>query len=273
MRWILLLSFFIVPPLRSAEAPLDFRALLERARERSEALGLARASLVQVQAQRKIALGEWLPQLTLKASENFADKGNTALQSPALRVNAREDLLKGLDQPAAMKLAAAAQAQAEAELKAAEQALAREVGEAFYDVLSLEEELAAEQGVLKAAEGSAQELKNRVSLGRNRRAELSSAEAQVARVQAILADLQGQLAEAREALASLCGIDSAQALAPLTDPAQAPAPLGDMDAVVATLPAVHAAKQALHVAEAQKLAVKGGFWPNLFAEGNYHVAR
>jgi Cu/Ag efflux pump CusA len=41
-------------------------------------------------------------------------------------------------------------------------------------------------------------------LGRNRQAELSSAQAQVARLQSVLASLDGRLVEAREALLTAC---------------------------------------------------------------------
>ena len=252
---------------------LDLAGLLQKAREHSEALGLAQASLDQVKARRQAAFGDWLPQVALKTTESFADKGNTDFQSPGARVNAREDLLKGLDEPAAVAAADAAEAQAQADIAQAGQDLSKQVGNDYYDVLSLEEQWASEKAVLDSALGAAKDLKSRVALGRNRQAEQSSAEAQVARVQATLADLEGQRAQAREALASLCGVPVDQGLTPLPDLAAAASAPSPSEADLDKLPGLASAREALKVAQAQSLAAKGGFFPSLYAEGNYYAAR
>jgi outer membrane protein len=147
------------------------------------------------------------------------------------------------------------------------------VGTAYFDALSLDEQVESEKAVVDAAQVAAKDLRSRVSLGRNRQAEQSSAEAQVARVQATLADLEGQRSQAREALASLCGVPTDQALVPLPAIAQASDAASPVDADVDALPLLRSAKQAVAVAEANRLAAKGGFFPSLYAEGNYYVAR
>lgn len=244
--------------------PVDLQQLYQAAVARSERLGQAAASQDKAGAIKAEALGEWLPQLSLRARENFADLGNQSLQSPALSLNARQDLLRGLDQPAALRAGDALEAQAAAQMKKARQDLAREIGAAYFNVLALEEQLSIEREALANAEAAVTELKSRVALGRNRRAELSSSEAQAARVAAALTVMEARLAEARLALSSLSGLPVDQALA---------APLTPSAAVDAEAPSVLAAREALRLAQARRLGVAGGFLPTLFAEGNYHLAR
>lgn len=243
---------------------LDLQTLFESALARSERMGQAAASQDKASAIKAEALGEWLPQLSLRARENFADLGNQSLQSPALSLNARQDLLRGLDQPAALRAGDALEGQAAALEKKARQDLAREVGAAYFNVLALEEQLGIEREALANAEAAVAELKNRVALGRNRRAELSSSEAQAARVAAALTVMEARLAEARLALSSLSGVPVDQALA---------VPLSPSAAADAEPPSVLAAREALRLAQARRLGVAGGFLPTLFAEGNYHLAR
>lgn len=272
MKPILVVPFLCLSVGLAAE-PMDLKALLEKARSRSQSLGLAQQTLEQVGLKRRASFGDWTPQVVLKTTESFADKGNTDFQSPAARINAREDLLKGLDQPAAVAGFEAAEQQAQADLEQADHELARQVGAAYFDALSFDEQVESEKAVVDAAQVAAKDLRSRVSLGRNRQAEQSSAEAQVARVQATLADLEGQRSQAREALASLCGVPTDQALVPLPAAAQASDAAEPTDADVDALPLLRSAKQAVAVAEANRLAAKGGFFPSLYAEGNYYAAR
>jgi outer membrane protein TolC len=254
----------LIQPAFAVAGGADLTSVFEAAVARSERLGQAQTAQEKAAAIRAEALGEWLPQLSLRARESFADRGNSSLQSPALSLNARQELLRGLDQPAALRAGDALEAQALAQAAKARQDLAREVGGAYLNVLALEEQLAIEREALANAEAAVAELRKRVDLGRNRRAELSSSEAQAARVAAVLAVLEARLLEARLSLASLSGLPVDQPLAP---PQEAPLPTG------AEAPTVQAAREALRVAQARRLGVAGGFWPTLFAEGNYHLAR
>lgn len=247
-------------------APLGLDAVFQAALARSERLGQAEAGVGRASAQSDESLGNWLPQLVLRSRESLSE-GGPGLQSPSLALNVREDLLKGLDQAAALKAREPLAAKAQADLAKARQDLAREVGGAYLDVLSLEEQVAIESSARDNAEAATAELRRRVALGRNRRSELSSQEAQSARVLASLAAMQSRLEEARLGLASLSGLPVDQALAQ-------PAPVS-LTAIpeAAPAPAVAAAEQALKLAEAKRLAAQGGYWPSLFAEANAYAAR
>jgi outer membrane protein TolC len=109
-------------------------------------------------------------------------------------------------------------------------------------------------------------------LGRNRQAELSSAQAQVARLQSVLASLDGRLVEAREALASLCALPPETALAPPAE-ADEPQALEFYEAAVERQPAVRAALAAVALAEAVRQSALGAFGPSLAVEGNWYAAR
>lgn len=252
---------------------LGYADLLKLASQRSENLGIARQGLEIAASRRRQALGAWLPQLNVKAGEAFADLGNRDFQSPSARLNLREDLFTGLDQPAALKGGDAQELQAKAALEAAQRAVENELGTAYFKVLQVEEELESERAVAKLATDAVAELRSRVALGRNRRAEQSSAEAQVARVQATLASLEGDRAEARETLASLCGVPVEQALAPVAVLPESATALSEMQARLASLPALEVLRQNLALAEAAQLAAKGAFLPSLYAEGNWYLAR
>jgi outer membrane protein TolC len=218
-------------------------------------------------AQIDEALGNWLPQLTGRVRENLAD-GGVGLQSPSLALNVREDLLKGLDEVAAWKSREPLTAKAKADLAKAQQDLAREVGNAYLDVLSVEDQVAIEQDSKANADLGIKDLRRRVALGRNRLSELSSQEAQSARVSASLAALVSRLKEARLALASVSGLPVDQPLAlpqALSPAAAAPSDLKP------SWPAVDSAEEALKLAETRVTAARGGYAPSLFAEANAYA--
>lgn len=247
-------------------APADLKAVFEAARARSESVAKAQAIRERAQAVKAEAVGEWLPELKLLASELFSQQGNRDFQSPAVRLNARQELLSGLDQPAAVRAGNALQAQADALARLAGQALAREVGTGFFNVLALEEQLAIQRDALANADAAVKDMEQRVALGRNRRAELSSSMAQSARISAALTLTESRLREARLSLASLSGLPEDQALA-------VPAPVSAGAKPADEVPAVLAAREGLRLARARRLAVQGGFLPTVFAEGNWHLAR
>jgi outer membrane protein TolC len=245
-------------------APLGLGAVFQASVAHSEHLGEAAAGLSRAAAQSDESVGNWLPQLVLRSRENLYD-GSGGLQSPSLALNIREDLIKGLDEVAALKASEPLQAKAQADLAKARQDLAREVAGDYFDVLSLEEQVALESSAHANAVTATADLRRRVNLGRNRRSELSEQEAQTARVAASLAVLQSKLEEARLGLASLTGLPVDQALAQPEPVSPAAA------AVMAEAPAVSSAEQALKLAEAKHLAAQGGYWPSLFAEANAYA--
>lgn len=248
----------------------DLQGVFEAAKQRSERLGQAEAALAKADAIKTEAVGNWLPQLQLKLAEGFADQGNTSLQSPGLKLYGRQNLLKGLDQPAALRAGDALKAQARALQAKAIQDLASQVGAAYFNVMNVEERIAIERAAQDVADAAEKDLQQRVRLGRNRVAELSSAQAQAARVRASLAVLEGQLSEARLGLSSLSGLPAEEALelpSPVSGEAGA-----DIDPA-AGIPTVDAAQSALTVAEAKRLSVKGGFLPTLYAEGNWYAVK
>lgn len=251
-------------------AAADLTGVFAAAKQRSESLGQAAAALEKADAVSDEALGNWLPQLKLQLAEAFANPGgNTSLQSPSLALNGKQTLLSGLDQPAALRAGKALKSQARALEAKAEQDLAREVGGDYFDVLNLEEQIAIERAAADVAVAVEKDLEQRVRLGRNRRAELSSAQAEVARVRASLAVLQGRLSESRLGLASLSGLPEDQSY-------DAPAPLSEasraLSETLSAVPSVTAAEAALAVMQAKQLAVKGGFLPSLYAQGNWYLA-
>jgi outer membrane protein len=245
-------------------APLGLGAVFEAAVAHSEHLGEAEAGIGRADAQSDESVGNWLPQLVLRSRESLYD-GSGGPQSPSLALNIREDLIKGLDEVAALRASEPLRAKAEADLAKTRQDLAREVANDYFDVLSLEEQVAIESSARENAEAATADLRRRVSLGRNRRSELSEQEAQTARVVASLAALQSRLEEARLGLASLSGLPVDQALAQ-PDPVS---PTVSAAPVVA--PAVLSAEEALKLAEAKHLAAQGGYWPSLFAEANAYA--
>lgn len=266
-------ALLLVPGLSNSAEALDLSALLKLASARSESGKIAEEGLNAARARKSQALGEWLPRLSLKAGENFSDLGNREFQSPYAKLNLRQELLSGLDQPAALQAGDAYEASAKAQIRATALNLESELGNAYFQVLQKEEELEAEKAVLKLAQDSAKELESRVRLGRNRKAELSSSLAQVARIQALLASIEGERLDAREELSSLSGVSLDQPLAATPELPAAAAEPALMKASLNSLPNLEVLRHDLAVAEAAELAAGGAFLPTLFAEGNWNFAR
>jgi outer membrane protein TolC len=258
-----------------SQEPPGFETLFKLALKHVEEPALAEEALVQARQDRNIALGNWLPRLTLKAEHDFFEN-RQVWEQPALRLNGRQDLLTGLRQPLALQAGGALVAAAEYGRSIARRELARRVHAAWVEAARLQAELASQSEVAAATEEALKELRRRVNLGQSRRAEMSSAQAQLARVKATALGLQSDLQVAQETISSLCGLPAGQTVMALELVQPYPGPVRsqeELNQAAMDQAQVQASRELYRAASARRRAAAGDFLPSLFAEGNAWVQR
>ncbi len=189
------------------------------------------------------------------------------------KFTATQPLFSGFKEFAAIK-AAEAEGRARASDKIrAEQLLFQDVVDAFYLLVEQQYDVAALETTRATLTQRIKELRERERLGRSRRSEAVSAEAQLARLEAEMELVRGQEATARELLEFLTGRSP---LGPIAD-AEAGAPaLASVDDYLAradSRPDVRAAEENWRAAEQSVRVARSQYWPTVGLEGNYYTQR
>lgn len=239
--------------------------------DRTERLPQRAEGLEQSRARRQQAVGAVFPRVSLRAGADLQDGSSDLTKTVAL--SAKQPLLTGLNEVAALRGAPHEIAQRQFELRHEAGRLLLDVARGFYGVLRLEENLRSNAAIRDLTNKQIAELKRRVRLGRSRPSELLSAQAQSARLDAQLLDLEDQLSQARESLVALAGIGPDQVLEETAPPQGVNFDLARAETDAENRADVAAAREAVAVAEAQVLAAKGGHFPTLSLDGNYYLVR
>lgn len=239
--------------------------------DRTERLPQRAEGLEQSYARRQQDTGSILPRLSLRGGAQIQDGADDPVKS--LAVNARQPLLTGLNEVAALKGAPHEIDQRRHELRHEAGRLLLDVTRAFYTVLQLEESRRSNAAIRELTEKQTAELRRRVNLGRSRPSEMLTVKAQLARLDAQLLDVEDRLSQQRETLALLSGIGPEQALKETEAPQGVDFPLSRAEDEAEHRADVAAAKSAVKVAEAQVLAAQGGHLPSLALDGNYYLHR
>lgn len=147
------------------------------------------------------------------------------------------------------------------------------VSEAWLSVLSVQKELATILAQKETLDTIILDLKERSKIGRNRVTDVYTAEAEVARVKAEIESLKFKKIESETQLKYLTGLDTI----PLLDQKNMVTPPEKLSKEwrnnIPDTPALKALRADLEVAEFQKEALKGDFWPQVDLDGNYYLER
>ncbi len=185
-----------------------------------------RASL-EIRPQSRSAL---LPQVNLTATVNSIDSEITGMGSSSYDTNGYTlSLVQSIyhhDYYVQLRQADAGIAQADAELRSAEQGLVLRVAEAYFNLLAAEDNLAFAEAEKRAISQQLRQTKQRFEVGLSAITDVHEAQASYDLVIAQEIAAQNQLEIAREALRELTGLEP-----------EAPAPLSEAMALVGPEPA------------------------------------
>jgi outer membrane protein len=273
-----LIPFLSLACLAKASQPVSLEAAYAAALKRSEALAGQEELLIQAREHVKQAWGALAPGVNGLAyrSWQFSPQGqyssNTSASpsnQPVLKLTANQPLFRGGREYAGLDLTERlADAQAAARDQAKVQAYT-DVAGAFYGVLSAEQDLRNLGQEAKLFDERIKELQQRVSIGRSQSNEVLSVQSAQATLDALVSQVQGAQALARESFAFFSGMDASS---PLSDSAEAMPlpPLEELLKRAESRPEVRAAAFRLQSSEANLRLNKGGHWPNLDLNANYY---
>jgi outer membrane protein len=211
----------------AAPEPMNLTQAYDLAVERSETLKITEAEWRAAEARYREAVGAGWPEVRGAATANSQDVGGEARREDdtwRIGVGASWTLFNGFR---TLRDAAARRAEGEAirfDSARTRQLLYQDVADVFYLTLALEGEGKALEDQVGALTGRIEELDHRVRLGRSRKADLLSAQAQVSEARVETAQLEGQRAASLELLSFLTGKPAGE-LRPVDDTAM-PTPAG-----------------------------------------------
>ena len=259
------------------DPPLTLAGCFELALKRSETVAIKRELIKETEGRFLQALSGALPRASFELSEKRQDgSGGSAFtlkEIPERKFVFSQPLFSGFKEFAAMAGSRAEQRERKEETARAEQLLFLDVTDAFYLLLEQREDLKALEAIRAALVGRIDELKERERLGRSRRSEVVSAEAQLRRVEAELELTRSQETTSRQLLEFLTGRDPIDAIA---DHEPSPPPSGSEDDDVGKAharPDVKAAEEAWQVARKQVTIAQAARWPRVDVESNYYEKR
>lgn len=155
----------------------------------------------------------------------------------------------------------------------AEQLLFLDVSEAFYLLRQQREELYILEMTRTTLLARIDELEARERLGRSRPSEISSAEAQLRRVEAELEQVRGREATARQLLEFLTGREPIEGIVDLAPDRPSVDPVAASLERVKRRSDVAAVLEATHIAKEERVIARSKFFPTVNLEGNYYVER
>lgn len=268
-------------------ATVDLDEAFLMAVRRSETLQMKEEDINQAAAKYKQLLGGVLPQVTFKATEQIqhvptsdiaANAGSISStfirrSTPYTAFNLTQPIFAGFKEWRAMSASKATQSRTRHERNRAAQLLYQDVAQSFYAVLQLRNDVTILRTQRSALASRVAELRERVTVGRSRPSEVAAAEAQLANVQAWLAETEGLQTTAWEMLEFLTGMESGHTI--LKDPFahEGKATLDHYLTQSESREDVLAARSAIDEARGNLGVARAGHYPTIGASANYYPYR
>lgn len=256
-------------------APLTLDRAYTLALDRSETLKIGDAELRAAEARYRQAAGGFWPELRAEAGADLRDEASGERETEEYRagLGATWTIFQGF-----RTLRSVAARKADGESLVFTQARDREllyedVADVLFQTIALRKEAAVLDEAIRALDERVAELERRVALGRSRRGDLLSAQAQAADYRIVAAQVRGLHDAAREMLAFLTGLPAAE-----LNPADE-SPLPSSDTVARILGArgvradIAAAEKSAEAARLDAKAEAGARNVTVSADGNLYVWR
>ncbi|MDP3703879.1 MAG: TolC family protein [Candidatus Omnitrophota bacterium] len=276
---LLALAWIVPDRLASSEepVPLDLQTAYRLALKRSETIAIQAEAIKQTEGRFLQALSTALPRATFELSEKrqsgSGSSASTLKKIPERKFIFSQPLFSGFKEFAAIAGSRAEHRQRVAERAHAQLLLLIDVADAFYLLHERQEDRKALEDIQTALTQRLDEVSEREHLGRSRRSEVVSAEAQLRRVEAEMELVHSQETTARQLLEFLTGrspIDRIEEDGP-------PLPVLETEeasvAKASARPDVRAAEEAWRVAKNELRIAQAKFWPTVDLESNVYTKR
>ena len=189
-----------------------------------------------------------------------------------LQLQLSQPLFQGFKEFAALRAARAQNAQYEQLLAQAKLNLYQVLADNYYGILSIETEIELTKELEKLSLERVSYLEQRVKVGRSRKSELISAQAQLVSVKASIDELKSNLIRQREAFSLVTGLPSNTILDRVTL-TKKPASLDFYLNKIDQSPWMQAREYELQSVKEQVEIAKANHWPKLDLRGNYYFER
>ena len=255
--------------------PLTLREAYSLALKTSETIAINDQVIREAEAHFLQALGTLLPHVSFSSQDIGQDISGspTSLRHSFERAFVfKQRLFSGFREFVGISAGRLERSQRINEKIRAQQLLYNDVSDAFYLLIEQREDLRILQTVRNALLDRIVELRQRIKVGRSRRSELVSTQAQLYIVDAQIETDKSQEAVARQLLEFLVGRSVGQLADTYIGPL-AGRPESYYTARSADRPDVKASKQAWEVAKKASYIAKTDFFPTIDAEGDYFAWR
>jgi outer membrane protein len=253
----------------------------------SEALGVREAEVRAAEARYWQAVSAVLPKVNLRFNERLqnnagsgssADTGEAFNTGPGLsrgsrnafdgRITVSQTIFNGFRDFKRMGVRRDETNANRFTATRARQLLYLDVADVFYQILSLQEDLGVLRLLEQALQERTEELEKRVRLGRSRRADLLSAQSELASARVTVEQVKGLEAAASELMAFLTNVPSGRLVFKESQPFPQPAELRAYLNQVLARPDVQASEALVGAAEQELSATRSERWPEINFEGN-----
>ena len=263
---------------RPAAAALTLDDYYAAALKRSEVVATQSELIRQAEERYRQAGASRLPTVDAIATRTRLDDGATdATANPTRQRNSRltatQPLFRGFREFATVRQTQALMGAQGEDYRGARAQLFKDVAQNFYDVLTLEQDLANLDGQIRQHQQREKELDDRVRIGRSRVGEVLTVQATVGTLRAQVESRRAELAAAREAFAFLSGLPVATPLHDTETVPENPAALDEHLVRLELRPDVKAARQRLTAAQENVAVARGAHLPSLDLVANRYLER
>lgn len=258
-----------------------FAVSLEEAFQKAltnEEVKAVEAQIIQSQERINQVKGGLYPDINLSGAitrqedDEVFRRGFGQRTQKSLQLQLEQPLFQGFKEFAALRLARADGARSQELLEQARLNLYLSLADVFYDILSSEVELKLTTEVADLSKERVSFLQKRVKVGRSRKSELISAEAQYVGVKASIEELQSNIIRRREAFSLVTGLPTNTALDDSVMRIK-PKALDTLLNKIDETPWMQARQYELESAQEQISIAKARHWPSLDLRGNYYFER
>lgn len=238
-----------------------------------ERIGQAEARIRQARAPFRPNLSVGAVRLRQEAPSSPFGQELFPADQTTVSATATQNILKGFRDLAALRQRELEHGAAELAREQAKVQLFRDTAQAFYNVLTYEDELLNYRREIEANEGRRRELQQLRRLARARTTEIAAIDAALANLHAAAANTRGLLDAARETLSFLTGLPADVALA---DSESYPTQLSELDPWLRGIdqkPNVRQLRREMEAAREGVAAAKAGRGPSVDVSANYYAER
>lgn len=282
--WLLVVALFSPgPPVLADDngRALTLDEAFAAALARSETVATQTELIHQAEEHYRQASGALLPSINGVAQYTWQDTPPPGVsvtptnlsRQPLAKLTATQPLFRGFREFAGLRQTRALVTAQNDDYRNARVLLFKDVVQNYYNILSIEQDLANLEEEIRQNVDREKEIAERVRIGRSRAAELLNVQATISTLRAQAEQLNAQLQVARQTFAFLTGLDAAT---PLRDAETLPEtldPLADYLAAIDRRPDVQASQKRLAAAQENVKVADGAHLPSVDLSGNYYLDR